>query len=118
MKTVLWISRHAMTPDQMADLERIFGEVRILPFRETVEDIHTLAPLVAEADVIAAVLPPELLSRLLKMADGKPVIQAISWRQPTGRMRSVPGGGEEPEFAFVHRCWQQVLKLEIETRVL
>ena len=118
MKTILWISRHNMTADQMADLERIMGEVRLLPWRDTVEDVADLAPLLAQADAVAAVLPPEMLSRLLALAGDRPVLQAVSWRQPTGRMRPVPGGGEEPEFAFVHRCWQQVLRLEIETRIL
>lgn len=119
MKTVLWISRHEMTADQRADLERIMGgEVNLIPWRDTVEDISCLKPLIAQADAVAAVLPPELLSQLLTLAAGKPVLQAVSWRQPTGRTRTVPGGGSEPEFAFVHKCWQQILRLEIETKTL
>ena len=119
MKTVLWVSRHEMTADQLADLERIMGgDVRLLPWRDTVEDVSQLAPAVAEADAVAAVLPPKMLAELLKLAAGRPVLQAVSWRRPTGQLRPVPGGGSEPEFAFVHRCWQQVLRLEIEMRTL
>ncbi len=119
MKTVLWISRHEMTPDQRADLERIMGgEVNLIPWHDTVEDLSCLEPLIARSDAVAAVLPPELLSQLLVLADGKPVLQAVSWRRPAGRSRSVPGGGSEPEFTYVHRCWQQILRLEIETKTL
>lgn len=119
MKTVLWISRHEMTPRQLADLERALGDaVRLVPWRDTVRRVEVLEPLVRQADAVAAVLPPELLSGLLAMAEGRPVLQAVSRRVPTGRTVLTPQGKEEPEFAFVHRCWQQVLRLDIETRDL
>ena len=119
MKTVLWISRHEMTAAQAADLERIMGgPVHLLPWRDTVRDVSVLAPLVEEADAVAAVLPLELMARLLKLAGEKPVLQAVSERRPTGRTRATPEGGSEPEFAFVHRCWQQLVRLELETRTL
>ena len=119
MKTVLWISRHEMTEAQLADLERIMGEdVRLCPWRDTVRDVSALAPAMAEADAVAAVLPLELMARLLRLTGGKPLLQAVSRRLPTGKLRATPEGGSEPEFAFVHDCWQQVLRLEIETKVL
>ena len=119
MKTVLWVSRHEMTGAQLADLERIMGgPVRLLPWRDTVRDVSALVPTVEQADAVAAVLPPELMARLLRLAEGKPVLQAVSRRLPTGRTRATPQGGQEPEFVFVHDCWQQVLRLEIETKVL
>ena len=119
MRTVLWISRHEMTDAQRADLERIMeGPVCLLPWRDTVHDLSALAPAVEQADAVAAVLPLELMARLLRLAEGKPVLQAVSERRPTGRLRTTPEGGSEPEFAFVHRCWQQVVRLELETKVL
>lgn len=119
MKTVLWISRHKMTGAQRADLERIMdGPVRLLPWQDTVRDVSVLAPAVERADAVAAVLPLELMARLLRLAEGKPVLQAVSERRPTGKLRGTPEGGSEPEFAFVHRCWQQVVRLELETKVL
>ena len=115
MKTVLWISRHSMTPEQRSDLERIMGgPVCLRPWRETVSDIADLASAMREADAVAAVLPPELLAGLLRLAQGKPVFIAVSERLPTGQMAE----NSEPEFAFVHRCWRQLLRLEIETRTL
>lgn len=119
MKTVLWISRHEMTDAQRADLERIMeGPVRLLPWRDTVRDVSVLVPAVKRSDAVAAVLPLELMARLLRLAEGRPVLQAVSERRPTGGLRTAPEGGSEPEFAFVHRCWQQVLRLELETKVL
>lgn len=118
MKTVLWISRHNMTPDQLDDLERIMnGPVCLRPWRDTVTDAASLALAVREADAVAAVLPPELLAELLRLAEGKPVFTAVSERVPTGQTVKGPSG-PEPEFAFVHRCWRQLLRLEIEMRTL
>ena len=79
-------------------------------------DIATLATVVRKADAVAAVLPPELLAELLRLAEGKPVFIAESGRVPTGRMTENQFGQPEPEFAFVHRCWRRLLRLEIETR--
>lgn len=116
MKTVLWISRHNMTPEQLDDLVRIMGgPVCLHQWRDTVTDIAALASAVREADVVAAVLPPELLAELLRLAEGKPIFFAVSRRVPTGRMVDSPSGRPEPEFAFAHRCWRQLLRLEIET---
>lgn len=119
MKRVLWISRHQMTPEQWADLERAMGDTVVLAcWTDTVKDLGVLRPLVEWADAVAAVLPVELLSELVKLAGARPVLQAVSGRQPTGRTHTLPDGREEPEFAFVHRCWQQILRLELETRDL
>ena len=119
MKNVLWISRHEMTGAQRADLERIMeGPVRLVLWRDTVRDVSALAPAVKQADAVAAVLPLELMARLLRLAEGKPVLQAVSERRPTGKLRRTPEGGSEPEFAFVHRCWQQLVRLELETKIL
>ena len=119
MKTVLWISRHSMTPEQLADLERIMGgPVRLRPWTDTVTDIAELAVAAREADAVAAVLPPELLSGLLRLAQGKPVLIAESGRLSTGRTTAGVSGQPEPEYAFVHPCWRQLLRLEIETRTV
>lgn len=119
MKRVLWISRHQMTPEQWLDLERVMdGPVVLDCWRDTVNDLGALAPLVERADAVAAVLPVELLAGVMKLAGTRPVLQAVSGRQPTGRTHTLPDGRDEPEFAFVHRCWRQILRLELETRDL
>ena len=119
MKTVLWISRHDMTAAQFSDLERVMGEpVRLLPWRDTVDTLSPLAPALAECDAVAAVLPPELLHELLRIAGKKPVLRASSGRKPTGRTLILSDGRQEPEFAYVHQGWEQILRLEITVRRL
>lgn len=58
MKKVLWVSRHEMTAEQRADLDRVMGGAELLPWKETVTDIAQLLPLLEQADAVAAVLPP------------------------------------------------------------
>ena len=119
MKTVLCISRHSMMPEQLADLERIMGGMVCLrTWTDTVTDIAELAAAVREADAVAAVLPLELLSGLLRLAGCRPVLISASGRIPTGRAVEGASGQPEQEFAFVHRCWRQLLRLEIETKTL
>ena len=118
MKKVLWVSRHEMTPEQRADLDRIMGGTQLLPWQETVTDVARLAPLVRRADAVAAVLPPELLGKLLALAQGKPVLCAVNQRRATGRFRILPDGRREQEFAYVHGGWEQLLRLDIQKRRL
>lgn len=119
MKKVLWVSRHQMTGAQFADLEQAMGDtVELIPWQDTVEEAAQLVPALERADAAAVVLPLELLAQLISLAGEKPVLLAVSEREPTGRLRSTPDGQREPEFAFVHRGWRQVLRLELETRPL
>ena len=119
MKRVLWISRHEMTPPQLADLERALGDtVELLLWTKTVESAEELIGPLKKADAAAAVLPAELLAELLRVAGKKPVLLAVSARRATGRTRTLPDGRREEEFVFVHRGWRQLLRLELETRAL
>lgn len=118
-KTVLWISRHPMTPEQISDLERIMGgAVRLQCWTDTVEDVEALRPAVRQADAVAAVLPMEKLAQLRQLAGEKPVLQAAALRIPTGKELVRPDGQKEKEFAFVHQGWKQVLRVSIETKLL
>lgn len=115
MKQVLWISRHRMTDPQRSDLERILGGPFLLDqWDATVKDIEELRPAVERADLVAAVLPLELLSKLLPMSGSRPVIQSVSQRVPTGGVRYLENGDTEREYAFVHSCWQRLLRVDIE----
>lgn len=116
MKRVLWVSRHEMIPDQRADLERALGgQVELFPWRDTVRDAAELVPALARVDAVAVVLPLELLAELLTLAGDKPVLQAVSGRDATGRTVTLPDGRQEPEFAYAHRGWRRILRLEVET---
>ena len=87
MKKVLWVSRHEMTAEQRADLDRVMGGAELLPWKETVTDVAQLLPLLEQADAVAAVLPPELLAKLLTLAGNKPVLRAVSERRAAGCIR-------------------------------
>lgn len=117
MKNVLWISRHEMEEKQKEDLKRITGEeVRITQWKETLNNIQEIKHNIEESDIVAAVLPLDLLSRLLKEVKEKPIIQSVTERIATGTMRTLPDGRQEPEFIYRHKYWQRILNIEIETR--
>ena len=119
MKNVLWISRHTMTPEQKADLERVLGdEVLLACWKDTVVDLQVIADLLVHFDVIAAVLPLRLLADLKAVAGDKPILTAASERRPTGKTITLPDGRTEQEFLFVHMYWEEILELCIRTRRL
>ena len=118
-KRVLWISRHAMSDGQLADLERVLkGPVQLVCWSDTVEDVEALRPVLEQADAVAAVLPMEKLAQLLQIVGKRPVLQAKGSRVPTGRWMVSPQGKPEREFAFSHLGWQQVLDVQVKTRAL
>ena len=113
MKNVLWISRHVLSQEQRAGLERLYGaRIELIWWKENVEDLAALAPAVAKADVIAAVLPLHLLSRLVAMADGKPVLVDLA------RRTLLSTDGPEAAARFAHGGWQRIRRLEVELEPL
>ena len=119
MKRVLWISRHQMTREQREDLEEVLGDtVALVPWTDTVHQIEVLLPMVIQADAVAAVLPVQLLALLRPYCGDRPLLQSVSQRVATGTMRTLPNGQTEPEFQFRHTGWQQIYRLELETRML
>lgn len=119
MKKVLWISRHEMTTVQLSDLERIMsGKVELLCWKENVRNVTELIPLIEQADVIAAVLPLQMQANLLQVAKGKPVLQAVAERVLSDTERTLEDGRKEREVQFVHKRWEQLIRIDVQTRVL
>ena len=119
MKKVLWISRHEMTTAQLSDLERIMGgTVKLLCWKENVRNVTELMPLIEQADAIAAVLPLQMQANLLKVAEGKPVLQAVAERDLSETERTLEDGRKEREVQFVHKRWEQLLRIDVQTKVL
>ena len=119
MKKVLWISRHCMTVEQLEDLKCITGEeVEIIPWKDTVYCMSEIEPFVQRADIIAAVLPLELLAKLLEISGEKKVIQSVADRIPTGKMRMLEGGRMEEELRVQHKYWQQIMEIHVKTKRL
>lgn len=119
MKRVLWVSRHQMTPEQREDLERVMkDQVELVQYKDTVENIEDLKPFLKNVQAAAVVLPPEMTAELVSLAGDCPILQSVSWRIPTGRMRLLADGRLEEEFLFEHRYWQQILELKLNVKRL
>ena len=115
MKKVLWVSRHEMTDAQFADLERGMGDrVELICQKDTIRNAKELLPQIQLADAVAVVLPLHLLAEVLSLAGGKPVLQAVAERVLADTLED---GRKEKGVRFIHKHWEQVLKVEIETRI-
>ena len=113
MQKILWISRHVLTDDQRAGLERLCGGAfELVWWKENVEDLQLLASAAEAADMIAAVLPVHLLARLMAMFPGKPVLIDLAQRT------LVSTGGPEAAVRFSHGGWQRIRRLELELEQL
>ena len=117
---VLWVSRHELSEDQLTDLRRIYGDVEIVKFQDTVESARQLVEVGKDCDVFAVVLPPALLADLTNpRTNTKPVIRSVMERKPTGRMVTNPvTGKEEAEMAMYFVAWERVIRVEIVTERL
>ena len=58
---ILWVSRHTMTQAQEADLRRIYGEVEVKQFADSVTSAKQVVELGSDCDVLAVVLPQHFL---------------------------------------------------------
>ncbi len=119
MKKILWISRHKMTKEQTEDLERILGDTfETHMINKTLNSISQLTEEDLAVDTIAAVLPTHLLADLRQRAGEIPVIQAVSKRAKSGKMTTLSDGSEMDEFIFVHDRWEQIIRLDLELKIL
>lgn len=115
MTNILWLSRHSMTEAQVEDLKRIYGEIEVKTFDESVSGWKDVVEAGADCDVLAVVLPPAILADLTNPRNNtKPVIRAKANRVPTGKTIVNPATGkEETEYRFEHAGWEKVIKIEV-----
>ncbi len=120
MTKILWLSRHSMTETQLTDLIRIYGEVEVKTFDQTVSSWRDVVEAGKDCDILAVVLPPAILADLTNPRNNsKPVIRAKMNRVPTGRTLVNPATGkEETEYCFHHDGWERVIKVEVLTEAL
>lgn len=121
MTKVLWLSRHTMSAEQVADLKRICGnDVEVKSADMTVNSWRDVVEAGADCDILAVVLPPAILANLTNPRNNsKPVIRAKANRVATGKTVVNPATGkEEAEYCFQHAGWEQVLKIEVVTKQL
>lgn len=104
-----------MTKEQIADLKRIYGEVELKKFDQSVTGWKDVVEAGAECDILAVVLPPAILADLINPKNNtKPVIRAKALRVATGNTIINPATGmEETEYSFKHDGWERILKFEI-----
>lgn len=112
---ILWLSRHTMTQAQEDDLHRIYGDVEVKTFDQTVSGWKDVVEAGADCDVLAVVLPPAILADLTNPRNNqKPIIRAKANRVATGRTVTNPATGkEEAEYRFEHAGWERVIKIEV-----
>ena len=103
MKKVLWFSRHEMSKEQREAL----GEVEILQVSKTVASARELAKEISEADIVAVVAPIGLQAEFLRLAEGKPVISAVSERVV------IPQEEGEDQIIFKFVKWERLIKIEV-----
>ena len=120
MTRILWLSRHSMTEAQVADLNRIYGEIEVKTFDQSVSGWKDVVEVGADCDVLAVVLPPAILADLTNPRNNtKPVIRAKANRVPTGNTIVNPATGkEETEYRFEHAGWERVIKIEVVVEAL
>ena len=120
MTKILWLSRHLLTKAQLTDLKRIYGEIEVKTFNQSVSGWKDVVEAGADCDVLAVVLPPAILADLTNPRNNqKPVIRAKANRVPTGKKITNPATGkEETEYRFEHAGWERVVKIEVVVEAL
>lgn len=119
MKKILWVSRHPMTKLQIEDLKRIYGEFELKKMDTTVNNVSEIIEAGADCEILAVVLPPNLLAELVNpRINEKPVIRSISDRVYSGEYINPDTGKLETKYNFVHKSWEKILKIEIVTEKL
>ena len=112
MMKILWLSRHTMSTEQVADLKRIYGnDIEVKSADMTVSSWRDVVEAGADCDILADLTNPR--------NNSKPVIRAKANRVATGKTVVNPATGkEEAEYCFQHAGWEQVLKIEVVTKQL
>lgn len=118
MKKILWVSRHRMTSEQLADLESVYGDIQTETLDSTIEDVKTIAE--KNADVYAVVLPAEMIAELQKiLAPEKEIIVPVSARVRTDRtVYNKASDTKETEYIYKHLHWKKIISIEIRTEIL
>lgn len=119
MKRILWLSRHKMSDVQLKDLERIYGEVEVKQVDKTVSNASEIVEAGVDCDILAVVLPPNLLAELVNpRINRKEVIRSILDRVPAGEYINPDTGKPETKYNFVHKSWERIIKIEVVTEKL
>jgi hypothetical protein len=125
MTTLLWLSRHPLLNDQLADLYRIYGkDVKIVQNESSVSSAKEILACAESinANVIAVVLPLNLMSDMVNPrinVNNIPVIRSVVDRSLSDEQVVNPNTGTL-EYATIikHNHWERIVKIETVTEVL
>ena len=110
MKKVLWFSRHKMDAEQIASLENKIGKFELIQIDKTIKSASEIATEIANADVVAVVAPPDLLSEFSILCGNKPLIFSES-----ERILIKSEDGSESKVVFKFKRWVKISKFVYET---
>lgn len=106
---VLWFSQHEMSDEQKKALQLVYGQdMELNHVNRTVRNMYDIQDDIRNADVVAMVGTVDMQSQAIKIADGKPVITAVS-----DRVLTKDEDGNVSKVAFVFNRWEQVKSVEI-----
>lgn len=125
MKKFVWISKHSLTDAQLDDLRRVLGDdhIEVIPIYR---DIHFDDPdslikfneTIRDADMIGVVMPLDVVETLLQHTRGIPVVRSILELKVTDKLTTSKSGVRYHEKLWIHKNWQQILSIKIETNIL
>lgn len=106
---ILWVSRHDPTSIQYRELNRIFGDYRIILHKRPVESAKEIVDLMSEhvASEVVVVLPIQLIEDLYTLFSIQPI---------RAHMHRV--SDDDGQVQFEHDYFYRVKKIEFVTEVL
>lgn len=111
---ILWVSRHSMTEEQAADLRRIYGPYNLLRYPDSVSSAEQIAEMARGCDVIAVVLPYNILVDLIDLiGDEKHII-----RSRTKRRENTKPNGSKDDQPYEHLWWERIREARLVTERL
>jgi hypothetical protein len=105
MKKVLWFSRHQLSPEQLADLVRVFGEVEVIQINRTINHASEIKADIEAVDVIAIVAPLPLQQEFLQLAGDRPVIFCKNAR--------IVDPADNTKVTFQHTGWFRIMEIKV-----
>ena len=108
MKKIVWLSRHDPQKSQIEELKKFFGAVEIVQVSAVINNVSEIIKIMEEngAEEIVVVLPPNLISELLRL--GVKPLRAVM-----ERILHDDGSVE-----FKHSHFERIIKIEIITKRL
>lgn len=115
MKKVLWFSRHELNEDQLHGLARVAEDgVKVTTINETVSSAAQVADLGRDFDILAVVLPTDLLAGLMEiLPPGKMVVVAKNKRV----LLKNPDGTED-KVKFIYDGWDVIDELKFVHHII